>query len=933
MSPFIITPVRVNPVHRHDAERGTLLKGEWRFRLDPEDRGRIERWYRQPDTIHEEIIVPGCWQGQGFGDDSMDFVWDFRLRARTFRATYKGTGWYARSFSLQDGGTTNRVHLRFGGVHPSAEVWLNGVRLGEHHLPFAPFGFDVTDSVRRRGQNDLVVRVFEDARPLGLAFSWQGNWSGLYRDVELVETGEAWIENLRLCGDLETEQLHCSVVVAGVIEPNTRLAINIRDEKDSVGRHIEHAVPISSHVTSFSVRVPSPSAWSPDTPCLYRVDAVLNRESGDRSDANTVLDALSERTGFVSLTVSGKHVLINDEPYYMRGTGEFLASPEVGSPDTDRSRLRKKLRQLREYGYNYVRFQSYVQAPEYFDVADEVGLLIQSEPGMLGGWGGHTEWHRYTWPEPTPEYRDVLRRHWSAVVLRDANHPSANLYCMSNELGRACLFPRTAWQCYHETKAVKPTALVIWTDGGWNSELPGDFVNDAAEVDAQTTLPVIQHEFQWWSSFPDISIVDKYSGAMRPYAQEIAIDAARRHGTEHVLELAARTSQQLQYIEAKGKMERCRMDHPTLAGICHFNAMDTTPSPQGIVDEFFEAKCTQAAEWLEVNGDTVLLCNLGFDQRVYSPGSTFRATLNVSDYSHPALESPKVTWRIVLDGNGIAHGSMSFTHEPYRTTAIGTVSCVLPNDCATPSRGVFAATITDGKRTFSNQWDIWVLPDVQTPINTAVKVGESFRTWLQRIDVPAVQQTDRNVITCPVILCEEFGSDAERFVRNGGWAIIAVGEGLVRPYPPKFGMKLGHYYFTPPANYPPYEDGHDGTIITDHPALDDLLHEGFADLQFFDLITDSPPIELEPLFLNDADPIIRVMHSYPVGRSLGYLVERRLGHGGVLLCALDLNPEYPAGRLLLTRLCEYAASGVSKAPVMSDEAVAVIRELSHVTSA
>ncbi len=86
-------PVRVNPLLRHPSERRESLDGSWQFRLDPDDEGVSDRWFQSPENFKESVQVPGCWQGQGHGDDSKDMVWDFRLEARVFQATYKGTGW------------------------------------------------------------------------------------------------------------------------------------------------------------------------------------------------------------------------------------------------------------------------------------------------------------------------------------------------------------------------------------------------------------------------------------------------------------------------------------------------------------------------------------------------------------------------------------------------------------------------------------------------------------------------------------------------------------------------------------------------------------------------------------------------------------------------------------------------------------------------
>ncbi|MCL3854767.1 hypothetical protein M1P97_26150, partial [Parabacteroides sp. GYB001] len=43
------------------------LQGQWRFALDPNDRGLTEQWYTRSlsDTIH----LPGSLQEQGYGND------------------------------------------------------------------------------------------------------------------------------------------------------------------------------------------------------------------------------------------------------------------------------------------------------------------------------------------------------------------------------------------------------------------------------------------------------------------------------------------------------------------------------------------------------------------------------------------------------------------------------------------------------------------------------------------------------------------------------------------------------------------------------------------------------------------------------------------------------------------------------------------------
>ena len=673
-------------------------------------------------------------------------------------------------------------------------------------------------------------------------------------------------------------------------------------------------IPVSAADVAFDLTVPSPQLWSPDTPSLYRVDVTLSQ--GDK-----VLDAQSERIGFVKLSSKGKHFLINDEPYYMRGSGDFISCPETGCPDTDRERWRRKLKALRDYGYNYVRCQSYVYPPEYFDAADEAGVLIQSEMGMLGAWAGLDKWHVHQWPKPTADNYPILKRQWDLIVQRDVNHPSANLYCMSNEYNADCFhFPRIAWECYHATKAVKPTAFVIWTDGGYSEELPGEFINHAPdyEIDGEdgtkrylfdiVDKPFIQHEFRWWSSFPDVRSMHKYSGAIRPYAADIAVEAAARQGLSHILPDAADMSQRLQLLEAKVKMEVCRRDHASMAGICHFDAMDANLSPQGVINEFYDRKLADSATWQQTNGDTVIISGLDISDRIRIAGESFTCALSVSDFAHPPMQTPTVAWRLLIGKEVAASGEIIYAHEPYTTCAAGEIKCEVP-ELSVFARATLEATLRDGDRIVTNSWDLWITPAATSlPHSVAVYGAPKYCAWLKNIaGLPTVTAADLTDGECSVaaVLAEVLDDALVQYMRAGGRVILAATEGMLRPHPPNHGYV--NYFFTPPANYPPYEDGQNGTIIRNHPILDSLPHEGFADLQFFRMMDEAPPLDLKPFGLDKADPIIRVIHRYPVCRPLAYLLERDYGKGGLIISALNLDQNLPEAQWLLASMCEYSA--------------------------
>ncbi|MAE67247.1 MAG: hypothetical protein CMJ18_23545 [Phycisphaeraceae bacterium] len=900
-------PVRVNPVLRHRNERVVNLGERWEFRLDPNDEGVRRKWFRKPGVFTDRISVPGCWQGQGFGHDGTDYIWDFQLHRRTFRATYTGTGWYAKRFSVPEAWHGKRIWLNFGAAYPFAEVYLNGEKIGDHNEPFVPFGFDVTSRLKTRGDNFCAVRISEKDRVYGLSFNCRGNWSGLYRTVELSATGDVFMDHCWLHPNVDKQKIRCTIQASGDTgHDELKVAVIVRNkEKKTVAKTAKTFS--AGKDLKFDVPVVDPLLWSPEHPNLYTVDVVLRR-------GNEVMDALTDRIGFVKLSTEGKHLCINGDPYYIRQNGDHMIYPETVAPDTDRKRWRKKLKTLKTYGYNAVRCSDHAATPEYHDVADELGILVQGDLGMLGAWGGNDPWHIYAWPQPHPKYRDVMRSQWNHTVMRDVNHPSAVIYGMGNELQtyqNNTLFPKTAWRCYHETKRIKPSAFVIWSDGGMNEKLPQDFVNYEGYSDHETKLPMIQHEYRWWTSFPDVRIRKKYKRAgLRPIGIDLAEEAATEAGLRHLLPEAAHHSQRLHFAEMKAKMDRCRRNFKLLAGICHYCGVDIHCAPMGVLDMFYEKKLVDAETWLQTNGDTVLLMDHEFEDRIYTAGDKLNVKLSISDFAHPPLKQGRLEWQLG-SGRSAVSGSLKFRHTPFRTSPLGVIRTTFP-ETLKPRKIQLSVRIAQGKREVSNQWDFWVFPKSVRMPKSVMLYGRTGKGIMRKLRTEYELESYPNAGTRRprVLITEKVDQEILDFARTGGRVLLLAGEGVVRPFYPPFpatGWEEGLYLFAPQSCYPPFADGHQASIIRAHDMLGRFPHEGFMDLQFFRLLVGAPAIELDPLGRLKEEPVIRQFGTYQTCPKLAYLLDFALGEGGMIISALNFDPKVPEARYLLSQILAFAA--------------------------
>jgi len=138
------------------------LPQTWRFRLDPEDVGREEEWFKADldETDWQSINIGEFW-GKQIGTE------------------YEGVGWYRVSLDVPAEASGKKLFLAFGAVDEEAWIWVNGQPVGEHAE--GPQGWDqrfligVTEQLKPGHENLIAVRVF-NTRAAG----------GIWKPVRLI---------------------------------------------------------------------------------------------------------------------------------------------------------------------------------------------------------------------------------------------------------------------------------------------------------------------------------------------------------------------------------------------------------------------------------------------------------------------------------------------------------------------------------------------------------------------------------------------------------------------------------------------------------------------------------------------------------------------------------------------------------------------------
>lgn len=346
--------------------------------------------------------------------------------------------WYKRSFSISNKDLKNKkLLLHFGAVDWRADVYINGEHVGKHEGGYDPFYFDITNAIKKSGNQTIVVKVWDPTddgpQPRGKQVKnpsgiWYTPVTGIWQTVWLEYVPESFIESIRQTPDID----HQSVIVKADVrnfQAGDEIKVRIKDNGNSI---YETSLEPGKETP---IPVQNPKLWSPDNPFLYDIEYTILRKG---KEADKVKGYFGMRK--ISMEKDGngiQRLKLNNEFLFQFGPLDQGWWPDGLYTAPSDEALKFDVVKTKEMGFNMIRKHVKVEPARWYYHCDREGILVwQDMPsGDLGN-----SWEirpfilgRAKDKNRTEESERIFKEEWKAIINSLYNFPSIIMWVPFNE--------------------------------------------------------------------------------------------------------------------------------------------------------------------------------------------------------------------------------------------------------------------------------------------------------------------------------------------------------------------------------------------------------------------------------------------------------------------------------------------------------------------
>jgi beta-mannosidase len=614
------------------------LDGDWELAHGEKGAGPQSEWthVKVPGSVHTQILPP-----PKYYTHEADWI------------SYQ-EWWYRKKFQIPAGFAGRRLRIQFDATDYYADAYLNGTYLGRHEGYIDPYEYDVSAVAKAGDENVLTIRVWTPVSYYWIhrPYTVKGSYGavdqkpdditplGITRSVRLVASSATVIRDITVNTPLTDSGANVEVDLAtdGSAEGTSwELTLSPRNFQSSESYRIRAK---GSH---FTFHLDHPQlwwSWDHGKPNLYTLDVRL-LDPGGRT-----IDGRSLAVGVREIEKIGWVFYLNHKRMFIRGTNYYY---NLFLSEMDRAKYERDLKLILGMNVNMIRLHCHFTNPEFYDLADESGVLL---------WQDYLEaWY--------PHDLDFARR---AAALYDPhiryarNHPSVAIWATSDEEDlenyaqiTKHLQPRLFLLDPQHRAVVRSTGrygdghiYFGWYEGSvWQyTNMTEPFVSElgATALPNYESLvkfmpdawPIKDHQEEW--VFHKLQITE----SMRAWG-----DPAGMTLQEYIPITQSYVARLFQIA-----LERARRLKYETGGILHFHAIDIWPSVTMAAVDFYRVP-TKAYDTVRRSFAPVA-ANFEYDRDRWHTGEEFRCGLWVINDEWREIPGAEVRWRITGPGGQTA---------------------------------------------------------------------------------------------------------------------------------------------------------------------------------------------------------------------------------------------------------------------------------------
>lgn len=892
------------------------LKGEWRFKIDAQDKGLKDKWYTTvlPESIHlpgsmaenlkgDKISLNTKWTGSVY--DSSYF---FNPRLAKFRKPdnlkipfwltparhYIGAAWYQKDINIPSIWKGKRILLSLEYPHSETRVWIDDIEIGTQYTFVVAQKFELPAHLKP-GKHTLTLQIDNRIKAINvgqdshsLTDHTQGNWNGVVGKMLLQAGAPVYFDDIQVYPDLKRKLAKVKIGLRAMGNVSSKGVITLSASSFNTKTLIKVsplkvAYTISNGLGSVEIDLPMGQkivTWDEFDPALYHLTASLLSADGQKDEQQV-------QFGMREFKALGRTFEINGRPVFLRGTVNNCEFPLTGYPAMDVPAWQRIFSIAKAHGLNHMRFHSWCPPEAAFIAADLAGFYLQPEGPS---WANHGTSIGEGKPIDQFIYDETNR-----MAKNYGNYASFCMMAYGNEPRGKQVEYLSQFNNYWKAKDGRRLYTGASVGGSWPVIPNNEYMvragargldwsrrpesrSDYAQQIAQFTVPFVAHEMGQYCVFPNFKEIKKYTGVYRAKNFELFEEDLKDHHMASQSDAFLMASGKLQVLCYKNEIEKA-LRTPGYSG---FQLLSLNDYPGqgtaliGVLDAFWDEKgYVTAKEFSRFCNSTVPLVRM--DKFVFTSADTLNAAVEVAHFGAQPIANAKLIWQL-KDEQGQVVGKGEFG-----TKTLPITNCIPVGNIVFPLSSITRATklnleVTLAGTGFANDWDIWVYP---------AKLNKTAPNYYY---------------------CTSLDDKAKKILSEGGNVLlnaagkVVKGKEVVQTFLPVF-WNTSWFKMRPP---------HTLGFVCDpaHPAFADFPTDNHSDMQWFEIVNKAQVMNLED-FPIDFKPLVQPIDTWFLNRRLAMIFEARVGKGKIIVSSANLKPdeeELPAARQLYYSLQHYMES-------------------------